>query len=182
MINGEQSQRFGMSFKNNKYKHMKSTLTILVMALMIMSCNSDKKSDSESTDSTLESAKSTEVTEIISIEQKQWKLKTLEGKDIAIVENQEKDMYFTLDRNENRVVGFSGCNTFNGTYSLEKGNRIRFTQMASTLKLCPDVDVNESEFLEVFELADNYTINGNELSLNVGRRAPLAVFEAVDVE
>ena len=47
------------------------------------------------------------------------------------------------------------------------------------MRACPDVDVNESEFLEVFELADNYTINGTILSLNVGRRASLAVFESV---
>ena len=44
---------------------------------------------------------------------------------------------------------------------------------------CPDVAVNEADFLEVFELADNYTIVNDVLSLNVGRRAPLAVFEAV---
>ena len=47
------------------------------------------------------------------------------------------------------------------------------------MKMCPDVDVNESDFLEVFELADNYTIKDDVLTLNVGMRAPLAVFEAV---
>ena len=47
------------------------------------------------------------------------------------------------------------------------------------MMICPDVAVNESEFMEVFELADNYTIYNDTLSLNVGRRAPLAVFEAV---
>ena len=47
------------------------------------------------------------------------------------------------------------------------------------MKICPDVDVNESDFLKVFELADNYTISEDILTLNVGRRAPLAVFEAV---
>ena len=44
--------------------------------------------------------------------------------------------------------------------------------------MCPDVKVNEAEFLKIFEIADNYTITGDELSLNVGRRAPLAIFEA----
>ncbi|HRM13944.1 MAG TPA: META domain-containing protein, partial [Flavobacterium sp.] len=70
-------------------------------------------------------------------------------------------------------------NVLSGEYALEEGNRIRFKNMAVTMRACPDVDVNESEFLEVFELADNYTINGTILSLNVGRRAPLAVFESV---
>lgn len=113
------------------------------------------------------------------ITEKYWKLKTLEGKEIKMAENQEREMYFMLKTDENRLTGFSGCNTFAGSYTLDEGNRISFSQMASTMMACPDVNVNESEFLKVFELADNYTIKDDVLSLNVGRRAPLAVFEAV---
>ncbi|MBQ0769675.1 MAG: META domain-containing protein [Bizionia sp.] len=113
------------------------------------------------------------------IVQKHWKLKTLEGKDIVKAENQEKEIYFMLDVSENRLEGFAGCNSLSGKFTLEKGNRIQFTNVATTLKVCPDVKVNEAEFLKIFEIANNYTINGDELSLNVGRRAPLAVFVAV---
>ena len=94
--------------------------------------------------------------------------------------NQEKEQYFIL-KSEGTINGFAGCNQFNGTFKLEDGNRIHFNEnMAVTMKICPDVNIKESDFLEVFTLADNYTINGNTLNLNVGRRAPLAVFEAVD--
>ncbi len=113
------------------------------------------------------------------IVEKYWKLKTLEGKNVEMADNQEREIFFTLKAQDNRVTGFAGCNSISGEYMLEEGNRIRFDKMATSLMMCPDVDVNESEFLKVFELADNYTINGDELSLNVGRRAPLAVFEAV---
>lgn len=113
------------------------------------------------------------------ITEKYWKLKTLEGKDVKMAKNQEKEIYFMLKTDENRVTGFAGCNTILGSYTLEKGNRIRFSNMGSTMMACPDVDVNESDFMKIFQIADNYTINGDELSLNVGRRAPLAVFEAV---
>lgn len=113
------------------------------------------------------------------IVEKYWKLKTLEGQDVKMADNQEREIFIMLKTEDNRVTGFAGCNTLTGEYTLEEGNRIRFSKMATTLKLCPDVDVNESEFLKVFELADNYTINDDVLSLNVGRRAPLAVFEAV---
>lgn len=65
-------------------------------------------------------------------------------------------------------------------FELCEGNRIRFNEnLALTMKVCPDLDLNESEFLEVFKLIDNYTINVDILNLNVGRRAPLAEFEAV---
>lgn len=110
---------------------------------------------------------------------KYWKLKTLEGQEVKMSEDQEREIYFILEANTNRIKGFAGCNTFNGSYTLEEGNRIGFSQIATTLKACSDLPVNESEFLKVFELANNYTINGDTLSLNIGRRAPLAVFEAV---
>lgn len=113
------------------------------------------------------------------IVEKYWKLKTLEGQPITMKDNQEREIYFTLKSGDNRVVGFAGCNAISGEYTLEKGKRIRFKNMATTMKACPDLDFNEAEFLKVFELADNYTIDGDELSLNVGKRAPLAVFEAV---
>lgn len=113
------------------------------------------------------------------ITEKYWKLKTLEGQEVKMAKNQQKEIFFMLKNDENRVTGFAGCNTIMGSYTLEAGNRIRFSQMATTMMACPDVNFNESEFLKVFELADNYTITGDMLFLNVGRRAPLAVFEAV---
>jgi len=111
-----------------------------------------------------------------------WKLKTLEGQKIEMAANQEKEIYFMLKTEGNGIKGFAGCNDFSGIFNLEKGNRIRFSQMATTLKACPDIDVNEPKFLKVFELADNYTLNGDTLTLNVGRRVPLAVFEAIYFE
>lgn len=110
---------------------------------------------------------------------KYWKLKTLEGQEVVMADNQEREIYFTLKTGENTVTGFAGCNTLSGEFMLEDGNRIRFVNMTTTLKACPDVDVNEVDYLKVFELADNYTVKDDVLSLNVGKRAPLAVFEAV---
>lgn len=151
-------------------------ITLALIIITTIGCNTTKKDNSKSKDN---SYIKKEIVSDNPITEKYWKLKTLQGKSIEMVANQEKEIYFMLKTNENSVVGFSGCNTFGGTYTLEKGNRIRFTQMLSTLKACPDVDINESEFLKVFELADNFTINGDILSLNVGKRAPLAIFEAI---
>ena len=147
---------------------MKTRITLLAaLILTIVGCNSAKKNTVEESDN--------------GITEKHWKLITLDGKTITTKENQEREIFITLDTKENRVTGFAGCNGLSGAYTLEDGNRIQFKNMAVTMKTCPDVAVNESEFLEIFELADNYTIQNNVLSLNVGRRAPLAVFEAVDM-
>lgn len=142
---------------------MKTIITTLALiSIIVTGCNSSQK-----------------MTDNNPIVEKYWKLKTLEGKEIKMEKNQEREIYFTLKADATRVTGFSGCNTFTGEYILNEGNRIHFANIAVTLKVCPDVAINESDFLEVFKLADNYTINKDTLSLNVGRRAPLAVFEAV---
>ena len=137
-------------------------ITLALISIAVIRCNSSKK-----------------MTDNNQVTEKYWKLITLEGREIKMVKNQEREIYFMLKTDQPRVTGFSGCNNFSGDYILEEGNRIRFSNMASTLKACPDVAIDESGFLEVLNLADNYTINNDTLRLNVGRRAPLAVFEAV---
>lgn len=149
---------------------MKNKITLLVtIFLLLASCKTIKKTNMEDTN----------IHETSSITEKYWKLTILEGQKVTMSENQEREIYFTLHTNENRIAGFSGCNSFSGEFTLEVGNRIRFKNIAVTMKACPDVEFNESNLLQVFELTDNYTINKDVLSLNIGRRAPLAVFEAV---
>lgn len=110
---------------------------------------------------------------------KYWKLVKLEGASIQMDENQEREQYFML-RNDGNLIGFAGCNQFYGQYELKEGNKISIKKnMAMTLMACPDLNFDESAFLKIFDLADNYTLNGDTLSLNVGKRAPLAVFKAV---
>lgn len=160
---------------------MKNQLIVALILLSIVGCKPSNKTKDETTNTKVvkEVNKSELMDDSEQIAEKYWKLITLEGKEVGMVENQEQEIYFILKTNNNSIKGFAGCNTFNGSYELKKGNRIKFIQMATTLKLCADVAVNESEIMTVFELADNYTINDDVLSLNVGRRAPLAVFEAV---
>lgn len=112
-----------------------------------------------------------------------WKLIKLEGLPVDVVNeglSMESEPYFMLKEKDFLLVAKSGCNTMNGKYKLEKDKlRIKFSEMASTLKACPDMKMNEADYFKVFELADNYTINGDTLFLNIGRRAPLAEFQAV---
>ncbi len=158
---------------------MKSSLIALAFATMLMTgCSDnnpkDKNKEEAKTVGNVENKLGEEP-----ITEKYWKLVTLEGQPVTMAPNQEKEIYFMLKTDENRVQGFAGCNTFNGSYTLEEGWRIKFSPLATTMMACPDVNVNESELFKVFELTDNYSLRGDTLSLNVGRRAPLAVFNAV---
>ncbi|WP_205012949.1 META domain-containing protein [Hymenobacter nivis] len=109
---------------------------------------------------------------------KYWKLVTLEGQPVTMGPGQEREAFFTL-RDSSRVTGFGGCNALSGSYELnERQLRLRFTNVLTTLKACPGPGP-ERGFLNVLNRADNYTVRADTLRLNVGRRAPLAVFHAV---
>ncbi len=154
-------------------------LSILFMSLIafaLISCGGNKKSDNQTTvnETTIEQTHNDQI-----ITEKYWKLIKLDGKDVEMVENQEREIFFILKSEDNTVGGFAGCNSITGEFELEDGNRIHFKNIGLTMMSCPDVNIDESELMEVFELADNYRITNDVLELNVGKRAPLAVFEAI---
>ncbi len=143
-------------------------ITLSLFTVAIFGCNSSKNSSQND-----EGTSHNKITETY------WKLTKLEGKEVKMGASQDTEPHFMLKTGEKTLFATSGCNTLNGMYNLEKGDRVRFSKLATTLKICPDMELSESDFFKVFELADNYTIVGDTLSLNVGRRAPLAVFQAV---
>ncbi|WP_209329515.1 copper resistance protein NlpE N-terminal domain-containing protein [Lunatimonas salinarum] len=106
---------------------------------------------------------------------KKWVLKQVMGKDLP--ENQT--IYIQFDPENSRVNGFGGCNQFFGSYELKEGWRIQLSRIGRTQKLCQEVQEIEDLFFEALETADNYSLNeeGDELSLNKARMAPLLRFE-----
>lgn len=113
------------------------------------------------------------------ITEKYWKLINLDGVSVEMAENQQKEQHFILKEKENKLQGFGGCNNFMGQYTLKRENQIEFSQIAATLKACPNVDINEADFLKIFERAKTYTLNDGELSLKDEDGNPLALFKAV---
>lgn len=104
--------------------------------------------------------------------QKSWELVSLDGQDV----NSSTPVYLDFGNN-NKITGKTGCNTVNGTFTVTNGTQVRFSQLASTRMMCAPSDMNiENQVLDVLKTADNFTVNDGKLMLNVGRRAPLAVF------
>lgn len=103
---------------------------------------------------------------------KKWELISLEGNDIMT----SKPVYLDFDAN-NKITGFAGCNSLSANYMVKNETQINFSQISSTKMMCAPYDMNvEKEVMEVLKTADNFTLNNGQLMLNVGRRAPLAVF------
>lgn len=131
------------------------TLLTLAIAAMITSC----------------APTSTTVHQPANTIQKTWELVSLEGQEVTT----STPIY--LNFADNKLSGNTGCNTVNGNFTIMNTTQIKFSQLASTRMMCDRYDMKiENEMLEVLKTADNFTINDGKLMLNVGRRAPLAVF------
>lgn len=103
---------------------------------------------------------------------KKWELVSIDGNEVMT----SKPVFIDFDAN-NKITGFAGCNTINGNYTVKNGTQINFTQVSGTKMMCAPYDMNvEKEVMNVLNTADNFTLSNGQLMLNVGKRAPLAVF------
>jgi len=115
------------------------------------------------------------------ITEKYWKLIEINGKPVVWDESATREAFIILKDEDHRVNGHGGCNTLFGTYEIDRtANRIKFSQMASTMMACLNMEI-ENELKRALEMVDNYSLSadGKYLSLNRARMAPLARFEVV---
>ena len=107
-----------------------------------------------------------------------WKLVELKGQPVAMLRGQEREVRITLARQDQRLMGFSGCNGLGGSYVLS-GASLRFDHLASSMQLCePALNALERQVLDALAATTGQRINGQRLSLLSGDRE-LARFEAV---
>ncbi len=73
----------------------------------------------------------------------------------------------TLEFAGDRASGNSGCNTFDGGYTLSGVDRIELGPFRSTLRACADpaVGTQEQQYLHALELAVTYRVSGSQLTL-----------------
>jgi len=108
-----------------------------------------------------------------------WRLIELMGGPIPATMTSVNEVTLQFAKDDNRVSGFSGCNTYGGGYTTSETSGISFSQMLSTMKACPSNMDLESAYLKMLQEVDNYAIKGNVLSLNKAKMAPMARFEAM---
>ncbi|MFV0377035.1 MAG: META domain-containing protein [Mangrovibacterium sp.] len=158
---------------------MKTSISIIAfIALALVACNSTKKMEQKKGTTATEQQTTPKTDFDHSVTEKYWKLVELNGQPVSMGENQAKEAHFILKEADKRITGNSGCNQFSGTYELADGNRIQFSQLVSTKMACLDMSL-EQRFLKVLSTVDNYSLNGDSLTLNRARMAPLARFVAV---
>ena len=110
------------------------------------------------------------------IEDRRWLLVEVMGAPYE-PSDEGREAFLLLDSNLARASGNSSCNNFFGGYVIHNGQRIRFAgNMGATMMACPDMSTEQS-FMDALRKVDNYSIDGNRLSLNRARMAPLLRFE-----
>lgn len=116
------------------------------------------------------------------VEDRKWLLVEIMGKAYE-PSDEGREAFLFLDSGEQRASGNNSCNNFFGGYVIETGQRIRFAgNLGATMMACPDMTTEQS-FMEALAMVDNYSIDGDRLSLNRARMAPLLRFRlAPDAE
>jgi copper homeostasis protein (lipoprotein) len=88
-----------------------------------------------------------------------WRAEKLAGRYLP----QQLNVRMLFDRQE-RLYGFAGCNSFNGSYK-QQANRLNVAGLASTQKYCSDSSELELQFTSSLQAADRAEVNGNKLQL-----------------
>jgi putative lipoprotein len=95
----------------------------------------------------------------------QWKLESY-GPAVAQIpaaEGIETSLQFGVD---GQVSGNMGCNSFSGEFSQE-GNQITFGFIASTLRACPDPQMNqEGIFFSIMSGTVDFRLEGDRLTID----------------
>lgn len=107
-----------------------------------------------------------------------WELATINGK---AVEKSEEVPYIDIDNEIKSIGGYDGCNNLGGGITIGKQNEITFSNVISTLRLCPEQGDN-AMLGKVLESTRKYEISVAErdsiksLSLFDGNGGNLATF------
>ena len=153
---------------------MKKQFALIAAGILLVanSCTTVTKTDSSSAQTTTENT----------IIGKKWKLVELFGKPVADQINGKEAFLKLLQQDKAYLYQASGgCNGIRGTFTTNTTTSvIHFSPGASTKMACPDMSI-ETGINKVLETVDNYTVSkeGDILSLNKGRMAPLAKFRAI---
>ncbi|MCD0471634.1 META domain-containing protein [Flavobacterium sp. JAS] len=93
-----------------------------------------------------------------------WVLEELNGYKVFATDFQKESPRIEIHAEENRFMGFGGCNSITGTIFYEK-DVLRFTNTASTLMACASGN-KEDQFVKALQSTTTYSIGDNRLTLS----------------
>jgi heat shock protein HslJ len=104
-----------------------------------------------------------------------WLVVEIQGETVVRREG-ARPAFIQLLKAEGRVHGFSGCNTFNGSFT-NTGDQFTFGPMMTTLMACGEDDRIELEYLQALDVAERFVVRDGAL-LGFQGEDVVVVFEA----
>jgi heat shock protein HslJ len=130
---------------------------VLVLLSIISACSFDAKEPAPS----------------ITLANTSWILKTLNGKAVAT------DRLPTIQFDDTRMNGYSGCNQFFGNYTSSNDGIFTTSAVGATKMAClDDKNALEQQFFTQLEKANKYSVTREQLHLLDNGRNILMVFNA----
>lgn len=109
---------------------------------------------------------------------KRWKAIEIMGQPVEMPEGMKQEPFLTF-RKDGSIAAHGGCNGVFGEYKLGMKNFIDMTNFIQTEMACEFSSFEES-LVEALTMGKQYILTGEDnLQIVVGKRAPLAKFEAV---
>nr|WP_315244377.1 META domain-containing protein [uncultured Flavobacterium sp.] len=106
-----------------------------------------------------------------------WVLEELNGYKIFITDFQKELPRVEIHAEENRFMGFGGCNSISGSLFFEN-DFLKFNNITSTLMACAENN-KEDKFVKALQNSTTYSIKNNRLTLS-NPSGKLLVFKKVD--
>ena len=106
-----------------------------------------------------------------------WVLEELNGYKIFITDFQKEFPRIEIHAEENRFMGFGGCNSISGSLFFEN-DLLKFNNITSTLMACAENN-KEDKFVKALQNSTTYSIKNNQLTLS-NPSGKLLVFRKVD--
>ncbi len=94
-----------------------------------------------------------------------WELISIDGVELDNQLSPEHRPSITFDLNNFTVTGSSGCNLYNGTFTLDGKSTIQFSSLISTKKACPEMGL-ENQFLDRLTNASSFKIKNQTFKLS----------------
>ncbi|AUC82783.1 META domain-containing protein [Lacinutrix sp. Bg11-31] len=143
------------------------TTTILLFAIILNACGASNKVATKLSDDNMKNAQ-----------------ESLNGTFTVLgmdMKNLTEDLTISFDEANSKVSGFSGCNSFFGTYTAN-GNTIKFNGLASTRKMCADENGNmvESKIMAALGEVTNFEIKDKKLVLLNAKKELLSATKSTE--
>lgn len=91
-----------------------------------------------------------------------WELSSIDGKNV-VKTDYPKGLPDAIFASDNKLSGFSGCNRYGGSYTLDAEGKFSAGELIATKMFCQGV--NENEYLKALSSANRAKIEGSNLVL-----------------